>query len=372
MSDLRLDEALARLGLDTRGWTVSEPAHNQWLTVDIWLLQQGSQHLVVKRLARDRPSGPTAFTRHWSHDNHIPARWNYWARETLAYESGVADAFAEAGMRAPACLGHDVGPDEAVLALEFVDGTPAEGWDIATYAEAARSLGAAQAGFVDGKASPEHPWLSQDHLRSYSTEKPVPWELLDRDEAWAHPLVADNFPTELREAATELHARRHELYALVEAAPRTLCHLDFWTKNLIQDHDGRFVLLDWAFVGAGALGEDIGNLVPDAAFDHFIDPAQLPELRQAVLGAYLEGLESAGWSGDPRAVETVMAASAVKYDWLTVLMLANATAPEHRRYGGVDTIDPAELYRRRGAALLDNAQQALRALRLDRRRSRPS
>jgi hypothetical protein len=58
----------------------------------------------------------------------------------------------------------------------------------------------------------------------------------------------------------------------------------------------------------------------------------------------------------------ILAESAVKYDWLTVLVLERASTDEHRRYGGVDTIE--QLYRKRGAALLDDAMQALRALQL--------
>jgi hypothetical protein len=357
-----LKSAAARLGLNAEGWTVNEPLHNRALTAGIWELTRGDEHIVIKRLVRQRQLVGTAFNQHWSHRTQEPARWNYWARETLAYKSELTSSFADAGLRAPRCLGVDIGNDDAVIALEYVDGEPAERWDFSMYADAARSLGAGQARFI-GKTH-QHEWLSTDFIRTYSTEKPVRWELLESDAAWDQPLVAENFPDTLRAAAAMLHAKREGLYALVNACPRTLCHLDFWTKNLIRDRNGGFVLLDWAFIGDGAVGEDIGNLVPDAAFDHFIEPDQLPTLRSAVLSAYLDGLRSAGWDGDPVQVEIAMAASAVKYDWLTVLMLERASAEEHTRYGGVDVIAPSELYQKRGAALLDNATQALRALEL--------
>ena len=359
-----LKSAAARLGLDADEWLVSEPAHNKGLTAGIWELTCGDERIVIKRLARHRPTGDTAYGQHWSHRAEEPARWNYWAREALAYQSGLTSSFDGVGLRAPRCLGIDLGNDDAVLALEYVDGTPAEHWGVATYADLARTLGAAQARFIAEDSAPRYEWLSRDFVRAYSTEKPVRWDLLHSDEAWAQPLVAQNFPDSLRAAATELHARRDELYALIIGAPRTLCHLDVWTKNLIRDRHGCFVLLDWAFVGDGAVGEDIGNLVPDAAFDFFIEPERLPTLRAAVLSAYLEGLRSAGWDGDADVVDMAMAASAVKYDWLTVLLLERASVDEHRRYGGVDIMDSADLYRKRGAALLDNAMQAARALRL--------
>ena len=362
--DLSLSETLVRVGLEIDGWRVTEPRHSRWLTADIWELTKGDRRLVVKRLARHREVGTTAFTRHWSQECESADRWNYWLREALAYQSGVVQCFAEEGVRAPGCVGVDITDDDAVVALKFVDGTPAENWDIDTYAEVARRLGAAQGKLALSGALPDVEWLSQGFLRAYSTEKPVIWELLDDDRAWNQPLVAEHFPPALRSAANELHAQRHRLYSVLESLPRTLCHLDFWTKNLIQTNDGSFVLLDWAFVGDGALGEDIGNLVPDAAHDFFVEPDQLPRLREAVLGAYLEGLGYVGWQGDPRIVELAMAASAVKYDWFTPLMLEQACVTEHQRYGGDAVADSNEFFAKRGAALLENAQQALHALQL--------
>jgi hypothetical protein len=250
--------------------------------------------------------------------------------------------------------------DDAVLALAFAPGRPAETWSIDDYADVARCLGRAQVLYAP--PAPVHPWMSQGFLRDYSTEKPVDWSLLNSDAAWEQPLVAACFPEELRDAVNEVHAKRDSLYTLAESLPRTLCHLDFWTKNLIRRDDGEFVLLDWAFVGDGAIGEDIGNLIPDAAFDHFITAAQLPELRTAVLTAYVDGMAQAGWTGDPDAARRGMAASAVKYDWLTPLMLSRAGATAHKKYGGTDDVDAEFLYRERGTALLDNARTALSAL----------
>ena len=280
------------------------------------------------------------------------------------YQFGVAQHFTDQGLRAPSCAGVDISGEDAVVAMEFVDGTPAERWDIGTYAGAARALGAAQGEILLSGALPDVDWLSRGFLCSYSTEKPVSWELLEDDRSWDQPAVADNFPAALRPATNELHAQRHQLYSVLESLPRTLCHLDFWTKNLIKADDGSFVLLDWAFVGDGALGEDIGNLVPDAAFDFFVEPDQLPQLREATLDAYLAGLADAGWHGDPRIVELAMAASAVKYDWLTPLMLERTSTTEHQSYGGGAVTDPDEYFAKRGAALLDNARQGLHALQL--------
>ena len=363
--DLRLSESLVRVGLEQDGWQVVEPQHSRWLTADIWELTKGHHHLVVKRLARHREVGTTAFTRHWSQDCGSIDRWNYWLREPLAYQSGVVGCFAEEGVRAPACVGVDITDEDAVVAMEFVDGTPAENWDIDTYAEVARRLGSiSKANSLSAERYQTLNGCLKGSCATTAPKKPVIWELLDDDRAWNQPLVAEHFPPALRSAANELHAQRHRLYSVLESLPRTLCHLDFWTKNLIETDDGSFVLLDWAFVGDGALGEDIGNLVPDAAHDFFVEPDQLPKLRKATLDAYVAGLGDVGWQGDPRIVELAMAASAVKYDWFTPLMLEQACVTEHHRYGGDAVTDSDEFFAKRGAALLENAQQGLHALQL--------
>ena len=115
--------------------------------------------------------------------------------------------------------------------------------------------------------------------------------------------------------------------------------------------DGSFTLVDWSFVGAGALGEDIGNLVPDSVFDLFVPAEALPELDEAVFGGYVSGLREAGWQGDERLVRLGMHASAVKYEWLGPLMVQKASDAEHVGYGGSRAVDSGPLYAERAATL---------------------
>jgi hypothetical protein len=87
------------------------------------------------------------------------------------------------------------------------------------------------------------------------------------------------------------------------AAPRTVCHLDVRPNNLIARPGGEIVFLDWAFVGDGAVGEDVGNLVPDAVFDPFLPHELLGELDARLSLAYLAGCArpasraTSDWSG---------------------------------------------------------------------------
>src|SRR5690606_6486162 len=147
----------------------------------------------------------------------------------------------------------------------------------------------------------QRPWQSQGFLREYADSKPVDDELLRSDAAWAQPRV-DAHLGRLREALVALRARRHELTALAEACPVTFCHLDVWPANVVRRSDGRFALLDWAFCGEGALGEDVSNLVPDSVFDLLVPHTHLDELAARAEAAYLAGVRAGGWTGDERWV----------------------------------------------------------------------
>jgi hypothetical protein len=292
-----------------------------------------------------------------------PGAWRSTSCPTIV-GSRLPAEYASAGFATPAVAASDLADDETLLLLDYVEGEPAERWNIGTYALAAGALGRAQAPFLAGRPLPHVPWLSHGFLRDYSSTKPVDWSLFDDHRAWAHPMVNRNVPSELRDASRWLHSVSDSLYDIAERLPRTLCHLDFWTKNLIGGDDGTIVLLDWAFVGDGSIGEDIGNLVPDAVFDHFVPAASLPDLQAAVLASYCAGLNEGGWRGDRRLAELGFCVSAVKYDWLTPHMLASTAADRQLRYGGTELIDADYRFRERGQALLHNVRNAQRALAL--------
>ena len=74
---------------------------------------------------------------------------------------------------------------------------------------------------------------------------------------------------------------------VMEDLPRTVCHLDVGPNNVIRDAGGDIVFLDWAFVGDGALGEDIGNLVLDSVYDLLLHHDLFDELDARLTSAYL-------------------------------------------------------------------------------------
>ena len=358
-------ELLQRLGVDPEGATAAELPHNRWLSPGVWRIRTGSgQPAVLKYTQSARSRGETPWDAHWTAGDLDPHRWTYWSREPLAYQAGLPGAYAGSGVTAPACLGVHVGDTEAALLLEWADGRPGESWPVAGYRPAADALGRAQAPFLLGRELPSVPWLSRGFLRAYSSEKPASWDLLDDDDVWRHPVVRETFPAGLREGVRLVHANRERLYRISEALPRTLCHLDFWPKNLFRRPDGQVVLIDWAFAGLGAVGEDAGNLVPDAVLDHFVAAADMPALEQAVYEGYLTGLQAAGWRDDPRLVRLGMWSSSVKYDWMAPFTLAQVFQERQYRYGGGGEVDAGFKFRERSRVLLFNARWARQALEL--------
>jgi hypothetical protein len=295
--------------------------------------------VVHKVLTRRRPA-----PEHWAASDD-PRHWNYWKREALVYRTGLPERL---GLAAPDLLGiAESREGDIELRLEHVQGAHGAALSIDDLEVVARALGRAQAA-VD---LPAEEWLSRGFLRGYSGSRLVNWALMDDDSAWAQPLIRGHFPPSLRKSLGLLHARRDDLLATMERLPRTVCHLDVWPNNLVRRPDGEVLFLDWAFVGDGALGEDIGNLVPDSVLDLLLPHELLDELDTTLTRAYVDGLRDAGWGGDERAVRLGICASAVKYDWLTAYCLEHAGADEQPDYGHQRTVDADARYAARAAAL---------------------
>ena len=147
---------------------------------------------------------------------------------------------------------------------------------------------------------------------------------LDNVEAWHLPLIARYLRPELGNQTRAIWEDRERLLAIVEAAPQTLCHLDLHPGNLFAV-GGETLLIDWGFVGIGALGEDAGNLIFDALFDFFVPVEHVGALAEAVSEGYQEGLQASGWTGDAESVlRALYAAAAVKYFWILPAMLQAA------------------------------------------------
>jgi hypothetical protein len=255
--------------------------------------------------------------------------WYYWRREVLAYTSGLTASFS-GGLRGPRlCAAVEQDDGSVALWLEDAGSHAGQTWALERYGEAARHLGRAQGAFGTSRPVPEDEWLSRRWLRQYVDRRWAAYgRWLDDDRAWK----LARFPPGTEERVGRVVAARHRLLDAVEQAPATVCHFDLHPANLFAVGD-ETVLIDWSFVGLGVVGEDAGNLVPDAVFDFHVDPGRLPDLRRLVEDGYRQGLREAGWAGDDTGLALgLVVATAVKYFWIVPATLAAFAA-------GVETLN---------------------------------
>jgi len=247
-------------------------------TAGVWLVRSSDDAAVLKLVhlaGKGNPRWPAA---------PEPEHPYYWRREPCVYESRLVERVP--AVRAPRLRGVFKRLEGSVaLWLEALR-EPVR--SIEGYGRAARNLGRMQGALA--AACPEEAWLSRRWLRAY----------LD-------------LRLELTGPRSE---EREAVLCALEAAPLTFCHLDFYPDNLFRDGD-ETILVDWAYCGLGALGEDPGNFVPDALLDGFAAAEETAELERTVWDAYRTGLADAGWAGDERAVRFAFCATPwLKYQWV--------------------------------------------------------
>lgn len=258
---------------------------------------------------RDLPDDPTLF--------------GYWKREALAYEAGVFDTLP-GYVAAPRCYGVSA-PDGGVRWLWLEEVAEAEErWKHEQYRRAGRALGRFNGAYLAGLPLPARPWLSGRWLRSWLALPGAGMvAAMEQPGAWEHPAVQQALSPSVAARVRRLWAERDTLLAALEGLPQALCHRDAFRANLFtrpgKDSAEGLVAIDWAFVGRGPVGEEIAPLIamqPAGSQERFTPW----ELEEPVFDAYLQGLEDAGWRGDPLLVRFGYAASAaLRYTFPTVI-----------------------------------------------------
>ncbi|MGH9227396.1 MAG: phosphotransferase [Acidimicrobiales bacterium] len=322
-------------------------------TAGLWRVRVARRSTIVKLLAH-APDGGSPNWRSGRDERH----WYYWRREAEAYRSGLLDGLG-GGLRAPRWdLVADRDDGSIALWLEDLRGDPASSWSVDRYQTAARHLGRAQGEFITGRPLPDEPWLSRGWLLGY-LDQPFRRLTAPTDPSlWRHPLLAGWFPEPPIGALRAMRADRRLFLGVLDRMPPTLCHLDFHPANLFDGGHGTTAAIDWSFVGIGALGEDAGNLVPDAVLDFHVGPEELTVLYDAVADGYTAGLRDAGWTGSDATVRLAMSATmGAKYAWIGPA-LARAAIAGRELLNGRPIAEALSWWAPTVAFLLDRAREA--------------
>ena len=242
--------------------------------------------------------------------------WGYWRREVDAYQSGLLNDLP-ADLHVPLCFGATEPTDGIVwLWLEDIQ-QGQETWTLSDYQRVARQLGQFNGYYLNQQSLPTYPWLSRNWLRSWVEVNADAVTQLRQslDERWVQRL----WHRSVAEALLRMWDERDLYLHALEQLPQTLCHLDIFRRNLMRgasksDGSRETVVLDWAFVGSAALGEELVPLtLANISFFEFNVFAGR-ELEEHVLTDYLDGLRDSGWSGDPQLVRLGYAsAAALRY-----------------------------------------------------------
>lgn len=220
--------------------------------------------------------------------------FGYWRRELLAAQSDLLDHLPP-GLRAPRTLGVTC-IDEYQCWLWQEDIAEDRTWTWDDYREAAYRLGRWQ-GAPEATAQWQ-PWLSRHWLAGW-VHGPLTaiFDLLEGMNAWQHPLLAAHFSPKELNALSRLWADRQRTVDRLAQLPQTLVHLDAYRANLMW-HNGNLVLLDWAFVGLAAPGEELAAFVGATLLLDLVQLEDAGRLESVAFDGYLAGLRDAGSVGE--------------------------------------------------------------------------
>lgn len=215
-------------------------------TVGVWRAALGDQPVVIKRLARPRPHDPAEFDE--------PSHFAYWRREADVLSTGIVSG-TDGLCAVPAAVDEDA--DGITVTREWVEDGANSGLFVAM-----------ALGRFAGSLIVRPRFLSRDLLRDRMAR-------VEHRGGW--PTLAR---TAIADVADHLWRRRTAMLDRVASLPQVPQHGDATPANLHGRAGDRVVAIDWATLGVGHVGSDLGQFAL-AAREEF----------EPLLEAYLMGLD---------------------------------------------------------------------------------
>ena len=265
-----------------------------------------------------------------------------WRSEPLVYASDLGQRLP-AGLSVPRVhLVRELDETSACLWLQVVDAdrTP---WQPGTFERAAYLLGRLAA---SSDVEPLNRLGPTDVVRGYAHGR-VQGQLLPAlrsDALWEHPLVAAAFDRQLRDRLLAAVDALPALLVELDGAPLGTAHGDACARNLLvpRDRSADFVLIDFAFWCRAPLGFDLSQLLLGEVQLGERPAAELPELHERCLAAYVAGLRDEGCDVPFEQVRRVQA--------LLMLLFAGLSAVPLEVLYGLPAPGAADVVRERAAA----------------------
>jgi hypothetical protein len=223
-------------------------------------------------------------------ENDDPAGYQYWKREALVYQSGLA-RHLPGNLSAPHCYAVDEKLDDSIwIWMEDIHNDPKGNWSPEFYEQVAYQLGLFNGAFLAGTPLPAEDWLAHNFLRNY-VERAAPMITFIRSHP-QHELVRSLYGSNLP-LILAIWQVRGDLLDILERMPRVFCHQDAFKRNLFYNQ-GKLIAIDWGFCGNAPAGSELVPLVAIALSFGDIPAGKTRAFEQLCLASYQRGLEAAG------------------------------------------------------------------------------
>ena len=151
-------------------------------------------------------------------------------------------------------------------------------------------------------------FFAPDNIAAELTADQVPGPIAAAAEGWRR---LPGISARLWELARLVHERPDIITDRLDRSPQTFLHGDWKMGNLGSHPDGRTILLDWAYPGAGPACWDLCWYLA-------LNRARLPEPKEAAMDRFRNALEACGVRTDPwweRQLDLCMIAIMATFGW---------------------------------------------------------